>query len=130
MLKGKAEILCDDRIIVRRQNPGNEDKRQEFRIYGTWSHGDVPDVSANSAPLKAILFLEKAEENRLILLGDKKEIVARLLSCLIRPFVTVDWWEKTLQLIEKITQEIPCYVMRFDKSGAIVELLKKEMRFA
>ena len=46
MLKGQAEILCDDRIIVRRWEEG-------FKIHGTWSHGDVPDVSPNCAPTQS-----------------------------------------------------------------------------
>jgi hypothetical protein len=117
MLKGKAEILCDDRMIIRKQPEG-------FKIYGTWSHGDVPEISANSAPLRAIMFLEKADANRIIPLGDKKEITKRLLSCLIKPFVTTDWWEKTLALIEKISAQVPCYLLRFDKSGKVVDVLK------
>jgi len=119
MLKGKAEILCDDRIIIRKQ------PQTGFRIYGTWSHGDVPDVSVNSAPLKAILFLEKAEENRIMAINDKKEITKRLLSCLIKPFVTTDWWEKTLVLIEKVGERVPCYVLKFDKSGRVIDILRK-----
>ena len=118
MLKGKAEILCDDRIIVRRRPDG-------FKIYGTWSHGDVPDVSANSAPLKAVMFLEKSQDNRLIPIDDKKEIMKRLLSCLIKPFVTEDWWDKTLDLTEKIITQVPCYVLEFDKSGGVVDLLEQ-----
>ncbi len=118
LLKGKAEILCDDRIIVRKRPEG-------FKIYGTWSHGDVPDVSANSAPLKAILFLEKAEENRIIALNDKKEITKRLLSCLIMPFVTTDWWNKTLLVVDKVVEVVPCYILRFDKSGGVINLLRK-----
>ena len=118
MLKGKAEILCDDRIILRRHTNG-------FKIYGTWSHGDVPDVSANSAPLRAIMFLEKADENRIIPLGDKKEITKRLLSCLIKPFVTTDWWEKMFVLIDKMAEQVPCYTLKFDKTGAVVDTLKK-----
>jgi len=125
MLKGKAEILCDDRIIVRKLPTTNRRLPAEFRIYGTWSHGDVPDVSINSAPLRAIMFLEKADTNQIIPLRDEKEITKRLLSHLIRPFVTVEWWEKTLVMIEKISQEVPCYILRFDKSGKIVDLLKK-----
>lgn len=118
MLKDKAEILCDDRIIIRNRAEG-------FKIYGTWSHGDVPDVSGNSAPLKAILFLEKSEKNYIIPINDKKEKSQRLLSHLIKPFVTRDWLEKTLSLIEKISDQVPCYVLEFDKSGGAVELLKK-----
>ena len=132
MLKGKAEILCDDRIIVRRQRSEDKDQKtevrrqkSEFRIYGTWSHGEVSEVSANSAPLRAIMFLEKADENRIIPLGDKKEITKRLLSCLIRSLVTTDWWEKTLVLIEKMVEQAPCYILKFDKSGNVVGLLEK-----
>lgn len=118
MLKGKAEILCDDRIIVRRQSDG-------FRIYGTWCNGEVTDVSANSAPLKAILFLEKANENRLIPVNDKKEIAKKLLACLIKPFVTTEWWDKVLPLIDKISNEVCCYSLCFDKSDKAMDLLKR-----
>ncbi|MCM8781942.1 MAG: radical SAM protein [Candidatus Omnitrophica bacterium] len=118
LLKGKAEILCDDRVIIRRREDG-------FRIYGTWHHGDIPIVSNNSAKLKAIMFLKKADKNFLIKLEDKKEIIRRLLSCLIRPLVTVDWWQKTLILIESISGQIPCYILEFKKSGKIVEVLKE-----
>ena len=110
MLKDRAEILSDDRIIVRRWQDG-------FRIHGTWSHGDVPDVSPASAPLKAIMFLVQAKENRLIPMENRREINRRLLACLIKPFVTADWWEKMLTLVAQIGREVPCYELRFDKSG-------------
>jgi len=120
MLKDQAEILCDDRMIVRRWEDG-------FRIHGTWSHGDVPEISANSAPLKSILFLEHAGENRLIPLNDKKEVVGKLLACLIKPFVTQNWWNNMLTLVEKIAQEVPCYILKFDKSGRVVDVLADEL---
>jgi hypothetical protein len=118
MLKDKAEILCDDSIIVRRWQEG-------FRIHGTLSHGDVPDVSANSAPLKAILFLENAKENRLIPFDDRREVIRKLMACLIKPFVTADWWDKMLFLVERMAREVPCYTLHFDKSGRVVDLLKR-----
>jgi len=114
LLRSKGEILCDDRIIVRRHSDG-------FRIYGTWSHGDVPDVSPHSAPLKAILFLEQSDENRLVSLDDRTEFLRRLLSCLVRPFETAEWWEKELALVEKMVRAVPGYVLRFDRSGRIAE---------
>ncbi|MFC1808775.1 radical SAM protein [Candidatus Omnitrophota bacterium] len=118
MLKGHAEILCDDRIIIRKASDG-------FRIYGTWHHGDVPDVSSSSAPLKAIMFLEQSDQNRIVPLQDKKEIARRLLDTLIRSFVTHDWWEKMLVLIDTICETIPCYMLSFDLSGDIIHELKK-----
>jgi MoaA/NifB/PqqE/SkfB family radical SAM enzyme len=117
MLKDKSEILCDDRMIVRRWGDG-------FRIHGTWSHGDIPEVSSASAPLKALLFLEQANENRLISLDNRQEIIRKLLACLIKPFVTADWWEKMLTLVEQIAREVPCYNLHFDKSGRVADLLE------
>ncbi len=44
----------------------------------------------------------------------------------LKPFVTADWWTKTLDIIGRMAREAPCYVMRFDKSreivGEIIEL--------
>jgi MoaA/NifB/PqqE/SkfB family radical SAM enzyme len=109
----QVEILCDDRNIVRRGDGG-------WRVFGTWSHGDVPEVSCKDAPLRAICFIEKADENTVTPLTDRKEITRRLLACVIRPFVTADWWEKTLDLVERMSGETPCHVMRLDRSGQIV----------
>ncbi|MHC4124553.1 MAG: hypothetical protein ACYSSI_13335, partial [Planctomycetota bacterium] len=117
LFKHKAKVLCDDRIILRRQAEG-------LRIYGTWNHGDLAEVSNESAPLKAILFLHKAEENRIELIKDKIEINKRLLACLVRPLVTVEWWKNMLSLVEKVTDKIQCYLLYFDKSDKVVNLLK------
>jgi hypothetical protein len=117
MLQDKAKILCDDRIIVRRWPNG-------FRIHGTWSHGDVADVSADAAPLKAILFLKQDRENRLISLDSKRDIIGMLLACLIKPLVTADWWEEMLALVDHMAHEVPCYSFHFTKDGAAVDLLR------
>ena len=116
MLDGRAQILCDDRNIVRRWPDG-------FRVHGTWSHGEIPRVSATSAPLAAILLLTKAEENRLVKVADRVRLASTLAACMIKPVVDAGWWEKSLDLIETMINEIPCYEMRFDKSGAIVPAL-------
>jgi hypothetical protein len=119
MLKDDAELLCDDRNIVRKWPDG-------FRIHGTWSHGDVPIVSPNSAPLRAIMFLEQAKENRLIPIDDAKEIMmGRLLTRVIKPLADADWWDKTLTLLEEMAHQVPCYIVRFDMSGEVVDLLKQ-----
>jgi hypothetical protein len=38
--------------------------------------------------------------------------------------VTADWWEKELSLIEEMANEVPCYILEFDTTGRVVELLK------
>jgi hypothetical protein len=116
LIQDRAEILCDDRNVVRLEPDG-------FRVYGSWSHGEVPLVSASSAPLRAILFLEKSPDHRLIPVTDRSEALRRLLACVIRPLETAGWWQKTFSVIEALAREVPCYIMEFDKSGRIVEKL-------
>ena len=113
-----VEILCDDRNIVRRLASG-------WQAYGSWSHGDIPLVSPASAPLRAICFIEKSAENSLLPLTDRQEITRRLLACVIKPFVTVEWWEKTIDVVAQLAAEARFYLMRFDKSGAIVSEINR-----
>lgn len=121
LFDGKARILCDDRIIVRKDSNG-------FRIYGTWHHGEIPVVSPLSAPLKAILLLEKAPQNRLLPITDPNQLISRLSACTIKaikPLTTADWWKKTLNLIDDLVREVPCRILEFDKSGQVVDLLRE-----
>ena len=118
MLKDKAEILCDDRIIVRHWEDG-------FRIYGTWSNGDVPDISAASAPLKAIFFLVQDDQDRLVHIAPPQERVRRLLACLVRPLVTADWWDNMLSLVSAMAREVPCYILHFNRNGGVANLLER-----
>lgn len=116
MLRGSGEILCDDRNIVRHWPDG-------FRLHGTWSHGELPEVSPASAPLHAILLLEQSLTNELIPITDQKERFSVVLSHLVKPFVDTGWWDKILPLASQIAREVPAYRMRFDKSGRIRDLL-------
>jgi MoaA/NifB/PqqE/SkfB family radical SAM enzyme len=111
-----VEILCDDRNILRKWEDG-------WKVHGTWSHGDVSDVSNISVPLRAVLFLHQDKQNSLQKLTESKLIIGRLLETLIRSVETTDWWTKEMDLIGKIAKEVPCFVMKFDKSGKIVDEL-------
>jgi MoaA/NifB/PqqE/SkfB family radical SAM enzyme len=114
----QVEILCDDRNILRR-------KEDSWYIYGSWSHGDISDVSPSSAPLHAICFIQQAGENQIKPLLNKKDIFSRLMSHVVKPLATADWWQKTIDHIEKCTREVSFYVMRFDKTGAIVPEIER-----
>jgi MoaA/NifB/PqqE/SkfB family radical SAM enzyme len=128
LIQDRAEILCDDRNIVRREGQGKGQGRygmsgeqSSFRVFGSWSHGEVSLVSAASAPLRAILFIEKSPDNRLVPVTHRSDALKRLLACVVRPLETADWWQKTFSVIEALAREVPCYIMEFDKSGRIVE---------
>ncbi|MCK5220823.1 MAG: hypothetical protein KAR14_04525, partial [Candidatus Aminicenantes bacterium] len=118
LLKDEGELLCDEFIIIRKW-------KKKFRIYGNWSHGEIEEVSNNEAPLRAILFLEKAEVNRIEPLSDIKEIISRLLPRIMQPLITADWWEKTLETMEKLVKEVPAYIIKFDKSGDIAQIVRE-----
>lgn len=116
--KISVEILCDDRNIVRRWKDG-------WRVHGTWSHGDVADVSPASAPLRAVLFLEQASRNAVLPIDGRMERWKRLLATLVKPLVTAEWWQKELNVLEQMVDEVPHYTMHFDRTGAIVpELIR------
>ena len=117
LLREDAEILCDDRNIVRRWEDG-------FRVHGTWSHGDLAEVSPNSAPLQAILFLHQAPTIGAEPLGEKASVVRKLLGCLVRPLVTADWWEKMLTLTEDLTRDVPAYRLDFTRDGNPADVLR------
>lgn len=118
LLRGHGEVLCDDRNIVRREPGGG------FRVYGTWSHGEVPVVSAADAPLVGILFLRKSDQNRIDAVADRSAVHRELLGTIIKPLVTAEWWHKSLDVIERIADEVPCYEMLFDTTGPIVPLIE------
>jgi hypothetical protein len=118
LLRGQGEMLGDDRIIVRQWPEG-------FRIHGTWSHGELNEVSPADAPLQAILFLEQAKTNEIIPITDKRDLLGLLLSHVIKGLATDDWWEKILNLIGEISAQVPAYRLLFDKSGQVSDILKQ-----
>jgi hypothetical protein len=118
IVQRKAEILCDDRNIVRKTSNG-------FQLYGTWSHGDVKDISPNSCRLKAIFFLEKSPINALEPIVDKKTLITNLIACLIRPISTSDWWNHSLDLLTDLSKSVPAYNLKFNKDPEIISLIEQ-----
>ncbi|HNR69449.1 MAG TPA: radical SAM protein [bacterium] len=118
----QAELLCDDRNIVRLWPD------RQWRVHGTWSHGELDRVSSASTSLAGLFFLQQAPENRLIPLKDKQEIYKHLIPRLVRPHITTAWWERILPLAFDLAASVPAYIMRFDKSGKIVPIIQELLR--
>ena len=72
----------------------------------------------------AIFFLEKADTNEILPAGSRQEALKRIWACLIKGYTAAGWWDKILPLVEGLTREVPCYILRFDKSGGVVKLLE------
>jgi len=118
ILKGESEILCDDRNIIRKTSNG-------YQLYGTWSHGDVSDISPNSSNLKAIFFLTKSTANLVEPINDIKFLIPKLLAVLIRPVSTPGWWNQSIDLIVTLAKTVPCYILKFNKDPYVIELIKE-----
>jgi hypothetical protein len=118
IVQKNAEILCDDRNIIRKTSDG-------YQLYGTWSHGDIQDISPNSCQLKAIFFLEKSFTNAIEPITDKKTLISKLIACLIRPITTSDWWNNSLDLLNDLSESVPVYNLKFNKDPEIINLIKR-----
>ncbi|MFH2059636.1 MAG: hypothetical protein ABIJ59_12135 [Pseudomonadota bacterium] len=113
-----GQIVCDDRILTKKVSG-------QIKIYGTWCHGKEQIYSSKISLLNAIFFLNKANTNEIVPITDNKQRIHQLLSYIIKPLVTKDWWEHNFNLIEFISQKVPCYNLKFDKSGEILDLIRK-----
>lgn len=117
LLREDIKPLCNDKNIVRKCPDG-------YRVYGTWVFSkNLSDIQATSVPLGAIMFLEQALENKILPLEDGLK-VGRMLAHVIRPMESKEWWDKTLSIVGEITKEIPCYRLRFDLTGRIIDQLE------
>lgn len=119
MLRGRAEILCDDRIALRPDGSGG------FRVHGTWSHGDVPDISPSSAPLTDLFLLRKSGEDAAAPLPDRGEVARHLLDLVIKPLATPAWWSLTLEAIGRISASLRAWELRFGLGGGILDVLDR-----
>lgn len=117
MLSDHAQILCDERIIARKHASG-------FRIHGTWTHGEMPIFSPESAPLKAVFLLRQSNHNRITEIQDKTQAISRLAACVYKPLITADWWDHTLTFVQELVDNVPCHELEFDQSGSVVPLLQ------
>jgi hypothetical protein len=118
IMEPESIILCDDRNIIRRSG-------EDYYLFGTWRHSDFAVVSPLSAQLKGIFFLNKSKNNKITKIIDNKKCFFILMDCLIRSLVTHDWMELTIDFIDSLSRHVDCFDLEFDKSGKVMELIKK-----
>jgi len=120
--KRDMEILSDDRIIVKQDDDG-------FRAYGTPWSGEAGIAVNRSAPLAAVFFLKKGEENGLTRLGPAEAL--RLLL----PTVSIPWFdpagrEGVLNFCDRHLAGTPLYELSFTSDGTVADFLAEFMTAA
>lgn len=110
-----AEILSDDRIIVRRSG-------EDFRIYGTPWHGEAQFVSPRAVKLKKIFFLRHAGQNEIHSLHGI-EAVQQLLTCSFPPFWDAKGMEFSLELFSELSAAVPCYQLDFKPDRSVIDYI-------
>jgi len=124
-------LLSDDRVIVRTAGggrpasnaaSGSESGPGTAVAWGTPWAGEAMVARNASAPVGALLFLVKADNNRLARIG-----VAETLGRLT-PLVSCPWYDAgrlggVLDTCGRIAQQTPCYELHFRPDAGVVDLL-------
>ncbi len=118
--KDRAYILNDDKPLIRKVDG-------EWIAYGgPWS--GKTDLSENKkAKLKSIVFVNKSSENQIEKLS-KKRAVGLVISQTQKRFYQEKLLVKVLDIVEKITDDIPIYQMQCDISTDAVEMAYNAIR--
>lgn len=103
----EAKILSGDKPVVACEN-------DRLIVYGTPWKGKEKFGEKGKAELKGICFIEQAKENSIVKLTSS-EISERLFSQVYFPDAPVAV-AKTLNFCDKITEEIPAYLLKCDIS--------------
>jgi hypothetical protein len=122
---GPAEVLSDEHPIVRR-SADPESSGSEFRVYGSPWPSCGGYVSAESAPLKRIYFLEHGPENTVAPVG-RREAVARLLQVATIPWDCADLFDPCLETVETLLARVPAAVLSFRPDAEVVDVIRQDL---
>jgi hypothetical protein len=112
-----AEVLSDDRTLVRKKNG-------HFVIHGTPWHGEGKFGSPGSVKLDQIIFINHAGENS-ILKSNNAHSVTQLLQCSFPPFWDAAGMEYSMDVFSELAEAVPCRMLSFKPDNSIVEFVDK-----
>ncbi len=114
--------INDDKPAIRFDSAG------EPVIYGTPWSGKTDTNSNSSAPLKAIVFLKQASENRIRPLS-VADALMHIHRETVRPFYDEALGMKVLETAERLIQSVPVFLLECTISQQAVELVKNAMQW-
>ncbi len=113
--RANAQILSDDRIILRARDG-------RIWMHGTPWHGDAGIASPESAPLARVYLLEHGSKSELFPLS-RGRAAAELFARSFVPHHSQKGVQFALRFLDRIAQEIPCFVFRFVPDQTAVEAI-------
>jgi hypothetical protein len=115
--QSNAEILSDDRIILRLRDG-------KVWMYGTPWHGDAGIASPACAPLWRIYLLEHSHKTELSPVS-RGRAAAELLARSFVPHYSPQGLQFTLEFLDRVAREAPCFVFRFLPDMSAVEAIRR-----
>lgn len=114
---GGAEMMSDDRVIVRKINGS-------FRVYGTPWAGDAGIAENKEFPLKGIFFIHHGDKNRIREMTPR-EAIEKLMPVTSIPWFDRDVMPRILDFCEELVSNIPAYQFYFKPDAESVDCLKE-----
>jgi len=114
---GGAEILSDDRIILRVEDG-------VVRMYGTPWHGEGRAASPKRVPVAQMLFLGKGPRNEAVSLRPAAA-VARLMATSFLPFHNAGALDYTLAFFERTAQLVPVRELQWVPDVRVVDFVRR-----
>jgi hypothetical protein len=108
-----AEILSDDRIILRRQNGA-------LWMYGTPWHGEAQFASPNKSKLDRIFILRHGRQNQITQLR-KARAVGELFARCFPPFHSAEGLDRTVEFLNCAVNLAPIYEFSFTPDADAIE---------
>jgi hypothetical protein len=111
-----AEVLSDDRVIVRKEGGC-------FMVYGTPFHGDARLASPQGVPLECIYLIDHAPKNRLSPM-EPLDVASRLLVRSFPTFWDAEGMAFTVGLLGNLAQTVPCHELGFVPDDRVVDFVR------
>ena len=118
------EFMGDRVRVLNDDTPAVCLKNGDPYIFGTpWCGSSFIHCNA-SAPLRAIIMLEQAQENSISKLS-KEEVILRLMPRVLLPYFDQTLMSKAVDIFEKIVATVPVYLLKGKPDRESVEMVYK-----
>ena len=115
----------DDTVVINDDSPAIRLRDDKFIAYGTpWS--GKTDINENlSAPLKAMVFLERGHENSITEITATEAFVRMIKELPLPPFKNQS--DLMMDMLNKLFSTVPKYLLKCDVSKQAVDVVKNEL---